>query len=188
MKTRNNPAGAAWLETARLRLRPPCADDAPAFSALMRDTAAADSLRGVLDAAAARRRLDRQIQEWASRGYGKFAVIEKRSGRWIGRAGPSHPRAEDELEVGWAVLPAYWGRGFATEAASAAMSFAFDHCGADRVFHYIAPSNAASRSVARKLGSVDSGRTADLSGLNAPVNVWSQCRENWRANRKRFTC
>jgi RimJ/RimL family protein N-acetyltransferase len=48
-----------------------------------------------------------------------FGVIEKESGEWIGRIGPWHTLHWPTMEVGWRLRKAYWGRGYAFEAAAA---------------------------------------------------------------------
>jgi RimJ/RimL family protein N-acetyltransferase len=73
-----------------------------------------------------------------------------------------------------------WNRGYATEAATAAIDWAFTDLGWHEVIHAIDPDNEASAAVARKLGSRNRGR----GRLPAPyessvVNIWGQTREEW---------
>ena len=81
-----------------------------------------------------------------------FSVIEKSTGRWVGRLGPWMPDGWPGTEVGWAIARDCWGRGYAPEGAQAATQWAFEHLGWDRVIHCIDPANVASTSVMRKLG------------------------------------
>jgi RimJ/RimL family protein N-acetyltransferase len=78
-----------------------------------------------------------------------------------------------------------WGKGYATEGATAAIDWAFDHLGWSDVIHCIAPENLPSQGVAKKLGS----RVLRRTNLPAPfestvVDVWGQSREQWFARRK----
>ena len=122
---------------------------------------------------------------WAIQGYAMFSVIEKSTGRWIGRLGPWQPEGWPGTEVGWGIVRGAWGNGYATEGATAAIDWAFDHLGWSDVIHCIAPENLPSQGVAKKLGSSVLRRT----NLPAPfesivVDVWGQSREQWFARRK----
>jgi len=111
-------------------------------------------------------------------------VIEKSSGRWVGRLGPWVPEGWPGTEVGWGLARAAWGKGYATEGATAAIDWAFDKLGWSEVIHCIAPDNTPSQAVAQRLGSRPLRRT----NLPAPfesmvVDVWGQTREEWLARR-----
>ena len=122
---------------------------------------------------------------WAMQGYAMFSVIEKSSGRWVGRLGPWVPEGWPGLEVGWGLAREAWGKGYATEGATAAIDWAFDHLGWSDVIHCIAPDNPRSQRVAERLGS----RALRTTNLPAPfesivVDVWGQTREQWTARRQ----
>jgi RimJ/RimL family protein N-acetyltransferase len=90
---------------------------------------------------------------WDEHGFGQLAVEERASGRVVGRSGSSYHRLwPQDVEVGWGIDPAAWGRGYATEAGAAAIGHAFDVVGVDRVVSIVHPENAASIRVAEKLG------------------------------------
>jgi len=119
---------------------------------------------------------------WAVQGFAMFSVIEKSSGRWVGRVGPWYPDGWPGTEIGWGIVSDCWGRGYATEAAIAAIDWVFDVLGWTEVIHVIDIDNAASRAVARKLGS----RKRSRGRLPAPyesalVEIWGQTREEWRS-------
>ena len=61
------------------------------------------------------------ISAWHENGFAMFSVIERATGRWIGRVGPWMPEGWPSSEIGWAVIREYWGRGFATEEAAASI-------------------------------------------------------------------
>jgi RimJ/RimL family protein N-acetyltransferase len=122
---------------------------------------------------------------WVIQGFSMFSLIEKSSGRWIGRAGPWVPEGWPGPEIGWSLIPETWGKGYATEAAAATMDWAFDHLGWTDVIHTIAPDNIASQKVAQRLGSTNRGpgkMPAPYEEL--PVDVWGQTREQWRARQR----
>jgi RimJ/RimL family protein N-acetyltransferase len=73
-------------------------------------------------------------------------------GRLLGRAGLWHPEGWFGLEVGWKLHRETWGRGYATEAAAAALDWAWADVDAERIISVIHPENAASLRVAGRLG------------------------------------
>jgi RimJ/RimL family protein N-acetyltransferase len=139
-------------------------------------------LGGVQDRSVAWRAMMTMAGSWAMHGFGMFSVIEKASGRWIGRLGPWSPEGWPGTEVGWGLARDAWGQGFATEGARAAIDWAFDHLGWTEVIHCIDPENRASQDVARRLCSANRG-PGRLPGPLAehPIEVWGQSREAWRA-------
>jgi len=171
------------LETERLLLRPPCAEDFDAFPAFCGDPLPMQHLGGVQAPSVAWRSLATMAGSWHLLGYSMFSVIEKDSGRWVGRAGPWQPHGWPGPEVGWSIVPDRWGRGYAPEAARAAIDWAFDVLGWEQVIHTIAPDNRNSQAVARKLGA----RVLRHARLPPPhevdVQVWGQPREAWKARR-----
>jgi RimJ/RimL family protein N-acetyltransferase len=173
------------LETERLILRPPSLDDLDAWAAFAADPEAQQFLGGAQSRHGAWSQILGVAGSWALQGFGMFSVIEKASGRWIGRIGPLWHADWPGREVGWGVVREVWGRGYAPEAAAASMDFAFDVLGWDEAIHCIDPLNAASQAVARKLGS----QILRQDHLPAPfdekpIDVWGQTREAWRARRR----
>ena len=118
---------------------------------------------------------------WALRGYGMFSVIERESGRWLGRVGPNQPEGWPGPEVGWSLVRDAWGRGYAPEAAAASIDWAFDVLGWTEVVHVIAPDNTASVAVATRLGSANRGPTRLPVPYEASqVDLWGQDAADWR--------
>jgi RimJ/RimL family protein N-acetyltransferase len=172
------------IETDRLILRPTRPEDFEGWAALMGDEQASRHIGGPQPRPVAWRGFLSMAGAWAIQGYGMFSVIERASGRWVGRLGPWCPEGWPGTEVGWGLLREAWGRGYATEGAAAAIDWAFEHLGWTQVIHTIAPDNLASQRVARRLG----------SGLQGPgrlpepfqdvvVEVWGQSREAWMRRR-----
>ena len=170
------------IETARLLLRPPQACDFDRYAALLDDAEASRFIGGRETRAGAWRRFLQMPGAWALQGFAMFSVIEKSSGLWLGQAGPWRPEGWPGNEMGWSFHPDAWGRGYATEAATAAMDWAFAELGWDDVIHCIAPDNHASQRLAQRLGS----RNLGPGRLPAPfaearVDVWGQTRAQWLA-------
>ena len=85
--------------------------------------------------------------------FGLLAVEWRESGELIGRVGPQYHRMwPHDPEVGWALDPAWWGRGLATEAGSAMVAWSFGELGFERVVSITTEANSASRNVMAKLG------------------------------------
>ena len=84
--------------------------------------------------------------QWELRGTGQWALEERATGAFVGRAGTHRPERADwpGVEVGWALHPDHWGRGLATEAAAAAIDHAFTTPGASELWSVILPETARS--------------------------------------------
>lgn len=172
------------LETERLILRPPGRQDFEAWTALMGDAEHVRFIGGPQPKPVVWRGLMAMVGMWASEGFAMFSVIEKSSGRWIGRIGPWQPDGWPGTEVGWSLVRDVCGRGYAVEAASAAMDWSVDTLGWGTIIHTIAVENEPSKAVARRLGS----RFLRMDRLpepfhETPVEVWGQTADEWRARR-----
>jgi len=119
---------------------------------------------------------DRYERHWDTRGFGRFAVDDRRTGRLVGRAGimrqPDWNETPEKDEVGWVVAADRWGEGLATEAASAAIADGFERVGLRRVLSWTAPDNVASRRVMEKCGFAYGG-VVDWKGAE---HVWYDLR------------
>ncbi len=173
------------LETERLILRPPSREDFEPWSRFTADEQAMRHIGGVQAPPVAWRSLAAMIGSWHMQGFAMFSVIEKASGEWVGRVGPWQPHGWPGTEVGWSIRRPSWGRGYATEAATAAIDWAVDHLGWQEVIHTIAPDNTGSQAVARKLGSslLRMGRLPEPHDRDE-VQIWGQGRDQWRARRR----
>jgi len=121
---------------------------------------------------------------WVLQGFSMFSVIERSSGRWIGRIGPWRPADWPGPEVGWALIRDAWGQGYAAEGASAAIDWVFDQLGWTEVIHCIAPDNAASQTLARRLGSFNRGPARMPEPYqDTVVDLWGQTRDDWRGRK-----
>jgi RimJ/RimL family protein N-acetyltransferase len=90
--------------------------------------------------------------EWALHGYGMWAVDETASGRLVGRVGFLNPHGWPGCEVGWLLARDAWGRGYAHEAATAAIAYGREHLGIGPLISLIRPDNARSIRLAERLG------------------------------------
>ncbi len=173
------------LITDRLLLRPPIEGDLDAWAAFMNDPEAARFLGGAQPRAVAWRTLAAVAGSWALHGFGMFSVIERSSGRWIGRLGPWCPAEWPGTEVGWGLARDAWGRGYAEEGAIAAIDWAFDVLHWTQIIHCIDPANTPSVNLAKRLGSAKIGQAPLPAPISVVVDVWGQSQEQWRAHRLR---
>lgn len=172
------------VETERLVLRIPQIQDFDRFAELFADEEAARYIGGQLLRAEAWRKFLQQPGAWAVQGFGMFSLIERASGRWLGEVGPWHPEGWPGNEVGWILHRDAWGRGFASEAATAAIDWAFENLGWDSVIHCIAPQNTPSQRLAQRMGSRNQGPgKLPPPHQDAPIDVWGQSREEWMRRR-----
>lgn len=172
------------LETPRLILRPPQREDFDAWAEFMADVERTRYIGGALPRPVAWRGFAAMVGAWSLQGFSMFSVIEKSSGRWIGRLGPWYPEGWPGTEVGWSIVTDAGGKGYATEGSTAAIDWAFDHLGWTEIIHTIDPDNVASKGVAARLGSsyLRHGR-APPPHDTLDLEIWGQTREQWRARR-----
>jgi RimJ/RimL family protein N-acetyltransferase len=145
--------------TERLVLRAYRADDLHQLHAVLySDEAAMRLLGGPRDLAGTRAALERTMSQQESGGYSFWPVFERESGLMCGEAGlfPLAPGGPD-VALGYAFGSAYWGRGYATEAARAVVAEAFGPLGLNRLVAITRESNYGSRRVLAKLGFTEQG-------------------------------
>lgn len=170
------------LETERLILRGYRPADFEPLAAFLADPEVARFIAPApLTREQAWRSLAASIGHWHLRGYGTWAIERKSDGAFIGRAGMMKPEGWPGLEIGWTLGRPYWGAGYATEAADAAMRYAFLTEPVERIISCIDKENVASQKVAARLGETR-GETRVLSanGESFAVEIWSITCEEWR--------
>jgi RimJ/RimL family protein N-acetyltransferase len=140
------------LETERLILRGWRDDDLDAWAAVCADPEVTRYIGGTRDRAEAWRSIATYVGHWALRGYGLWVLESRIDGRLIGRAGLWNPEGWPGEELGWTLARDAWGEGYATEAARAAMAWAWTELRLPRLISVIDPRNRSSIAVARRLG------------------------------------
>ena len=85
-------------------------------------------------------------------GFSAWAVVERQSGTVVGDAGFGIFEPTGDVELGYTLARAYWGRGYATEAAAACLAAGLAHIAAPRIVAVVDEDNAASLRVAERIG------------------------------------
>lgn len=112
----------------------------------------------------------RFADEWAERGYGQSAVIDRESGAFLGRIGLHHWAVWDEIELGYVLAAPAQGRGLAAEGSRAWIAWARSARVADHLIAVIDPRNAPSITLAVRLGfALD---RPDVTPTGTPVLVY----------------
>ena len=173
------------ITTPRLLLRKPELRDLDRWAEFMADPIATKYLGGVQQRSMAWRSMMAMAGAWQLTGVSMFSVIERSSGLWLGRIGPWQPEDWPGTEVGWSLHRDAWGKGYALEAAIAAMDYAVNVLKWRKIIHTIDPENLASARLAQRLGASNWGPgKLPAPYERVPVDVWGQTAEQWRARPK----
>jgi RimJ/RimL family protein N-acetyltransferase len=148
---RSPPVSVPHLHTRRLTLREYRLTDFDAYVAHLADPESTTFI-GTLDRRGAWRAFGCHTGEWHLQGAGWWAVELTDTGTQVGTVGAFFREGWPEIEIGWNTFRAFWGQGFATEAAAEAVRHAFEDRGEKRVTALIDPANTASLRVAEHLG------------------------------------
>ena len=168
------------LETERLRLRLFRAEDLEPYAAMCADPEVMRYVgeRGTLGREDAWDEMAALAGHWHLRGYGMWAVEERETGSFVGRVGLHYPEGWPDHEVAWALARPFWGKGYAAEAARAALGEAFGRLGWPRAISLIHPANTRSVRLAERLGEHLDGE-AVVHGCR--VEVYALLSSAWRA-------
>jgi RimJ/RimL family protein N-acetyltransferase len=162
------------LETRRLRLREPRMADFDAFARNLQDPLATKFVT-FADRRDAWRRFGLAAGAWLLQGAGWWSVESRETGELVGSVGAFFRETWPEIELGWTIFRLFWGRGFATEAASETVRYAFEVRKERRVTALVDAENLPSVRVAEHLGM---RHEADVDLWGAPVRRYARASES----------
>jgi RimJ/RimL family protein N-acetyltransferase len=153
------------VETPRLRLRQFTLDDAEFVLELVNEPSFVSNIadKGLRTPDDARRFI--LEGSWTCQekpGYGQFVVELKEGGEPVGICGLLYRDSLDLTDIGFALLPDYWGQGYAFEAASTVLEYGRSTLGIEKIVGLTSEDNLASIKVLRKLG-MEFERTVKMS-------------------------
>jgi ribosomal-protein-alanine N-acetyltransferase len=162
------------LSTERLNIRPLTIADIQAWAAFFEGN---DGLKFFTfdpnqpSEEKARSWIDKQLWRYKENLFGHLALTDKQTGNLIGQCGllTQEVDGKAEIEIGYHVLPQYWGKGLATEAARALKQFAWDNAISDTLISIIHVDNIRSQRVAEKNGMQ---RTIKTEFQGKPVYIY----------------
>ena len=146
----------AEIRTERLLLRRWRPADRDAYARMNSNPRAMKYFPGLISRPESDALFDRIQEHFRAHGFGRWAVEITGVAPFAGSIGLIIPAFEAPftpcVEVGWRLDPAYWGHGYATEAAAAALAFGFNEVGLNEIVSFTVPHNIPSRRVMEKLG------------------------------------
>jgi RimJ/RimL family protein N-acetyltransferase len=170
--TAEHTAHIPEILTPRLRLRAFGSSDLDAYAAIVADEDVTRHLGDgrPLSRADAWRQMAIFNGHWTLRGFGIWAVEHRISGELMGRIGCFYPEGWPAFEIGYVLGKPFWGGGYATEGAAAALDFARTECRPERIVSLIRPGNAGSIKVAERLGGILDGDVEFIGGRSLVYN------------------
>ena len=168
-------------ESERLLFRTAAASDFGPWLAFHKDprTSGHWIMEPMLPEDACRQWFDAQSYRYENDLGGMNALVDKSTGRLIGFCGLLVQTVDQktELEIGYSILPEYWGQGYATEAAIKCRDYAFEHYNIESIISIISLTNKASETVALKNGMKISAVTSYKGNR---VNIFRIDRSEWK--------
>lgn len=175
------------LNTDRLILRSWRETDLAPFAALNADPRVMEYLPKVLSREESDIVAARITHDINQRGFGLWAVEVPDVAPFIGFVGLATPRFDAPftpcIEIGWRIAYDHWGRGYATEAATAALNDGFERLNVEEILSFTVPKNHRSRRVMEKLGMTRSPAD-DFDHPNLPVSHPLRLHVLYRLSRK----
>ena len=166
------------LATKRVILRQLTQDDLDNLYRLNSNPQVMEYIAPVYDLETCQKRLDiAQTYYQRNSKFGKWAAILKETEEFMGWFCLKHLDNSDETEIGYRMLPEFWGKGIATEVSFALVEYGFTEAGLDRIVGICRPENIASQRVLLKAGLI---YEEQRHYYNTGVNYYALNRVNWK--------
>ena len=118
------------------------------------------------------------LKDYATYGYGRFAVIDKVTNEIIGFSGLKFLPEAGLPDLGYRFVPSYWGKGIATESSRAILDYAYKNFDLPEILGFVETANPASSSVLKKLG-FQFTKLAPYPGEEEAIEWYSLTQENY---------
>ena len=138
------------LETERLIIKIPTSSDVESWFALHAESDVKQFTKDKVQ-----KMLEKDILHHQKYGFGMWSVYEKKHNEFVGRAGLFYfieNDIESDIELGYVLHKAHWGKGYATEIAAAIINWGFEHLRVNRLVAITRPDNKSSQRVLTKIG------------------------------------
>ena len=169
MRPRPRVSNVIELDTPRLRMRQWRESDREPYAVMNTDPAVMEFFPSLQNRAVSDAGIDRWRAEMAAQGWSNWAVELRNSGEFIGFIGLSVPRSalpfSPCVEVGWRLARNFWGNGFATEGARAALRVGFERLLLPAIVSFTAVGNLRSRAVMERVGMVNAKQDFEHPGV-----------------------
>ena len=144
------------FSTPRIKARRLTPGDLDDLATMYQTPSVMQTLGGLLSREQTIAKLDDRLTHWDNFGFGYYAFEDKRAESFMGRGGLRQVIVDGikEVEVAYAFMPDYWGKGLATEVVKELVSIAIDDIGLTSVIAFTLPENNASARVLEKVGFV----------------------------------
>jgi RimJ/RimL family protein N-acetyltransferase len=142
------------LETERLELRSATPTDAPNLLSLFSSPEVLRYLPPIprITLEQATQAIARRMKMEAELGYAPFIILTKDNDQFIGSGGVVPVKDTSDVEIAYHFMPSAWGKGYATEAATAILAFGFERASLKEIIGLAFPDNVASWKVLEKVG------------------------------------
>lgn len=169
------------IQTARTLLRPWRDEDAAPFAEMSADPAVMEHYPSTLTRAESDAVIERIRGHFAREGFGFWALELPGVTPFAGFVGLGRPEWMPVVEIGWRLARPYWGHGYATEAARAALAWGFANLTRggeplDEIVAFVVPANGRSQRVMERLG-MARDPAADFEHPRIPVG--HRLRPHW---------
>lgn len=181
------------LETRRLHLRQWRESDREPFAAMNADPTVMEFFPALQSRAQSDASVDGWQAQFSERGWSNWAAELRATGQFVGFVGLSIPKRvfpfSPCVEVGWRLAREHWGRGYATEAARAALRAGFGELGLNSIVSFTSATNVRSRAVMERIGMRDMRENFDHPGIPEGHSLRRHClyritHEEWSDQRR----
>lgn len=159
------------FETERLLAIKLTDSDLDKFSTMHTNPVVMETLGGIRSAEKTQENLDWNLNQWSTNGFGLWMFYLKETNEWIGRGGLRriNLNGSEEVEIGYALMPQFWNRGFATEITQACIEIAFEVLRLKNIVCFTLPTNKSSQRVMQKAGlTYESDIVINYDGVDYP--------------------